>query len=68
MSVATIKGIIENGQVRLPPGTQLPERAKVFVVIPELEQPAATAVVHSPRLAHPEQAPDFVKRVHRRKT
>jgi hypothetical protein len=64
MSVATIEGIIENGQVRLPPGTQLPERAKVFVVIPGVAQPpAARAAVYSPRLAHPEQAADFTKRV-----
>jgi hypothetical protein len=65
MSVATIEGIIENGQVRLPPGTQLPEQAKVFVVIPGLVQSAVRVAVYSPRLAHPEQAADFVKRVER---
>ena len=63
MSVATIEGIIENGQVRLPPNIQLPERAKVFVVIPDLVQPPITAHVRSPRLLHPEQAADFTKRV-----
>jgi hypothetical protein len=68
MSVATIEGIVENGQVRLPPGTQLPERAKVFIVIPGgVAEPATAAAskasVYSPRLAHPEQAADFIKRV-----
>jgi hypothetical protein len=63
MSVATIEGIIENGQVRLPPGTQLPERAKVLIVIPDLVQPAGRGYIGSPRLAHPEQAADFAKRV-----
>lgn len=63
MSVATIEGIIENGQVRLPPGTQLPERAKVFVVIPGDAQPVSKAAIYSPRLARPEQAADFTKRV-----
>ena len=65
MGVATIEGIIENGQVRLPPGIQLPERAKVFVFIPDLVQPVEGRYIGSPRLAHPEQAADFAKRVER---
>jgi hypothetical protein len=63
MSVATVEGIIENGQVRLPPNIHLPERAKVFVVIPGIVQPTVTPYIGSPRLVHPEQAADFVKRV-----
>ena len=40
----------------------LPENTKVYVVIPDVET-APPAHIYSPRLAHPEQAPDFVKQV-----
>jgi hypothetical protein len=40
----------------------LPEHTKVYVVIPEMET-APLAHVYSPRLVHPEQAPDFAKQV-----
>jgi hypothetical protein len=63
MSVATVEGIIENGQVRLPPNIHLPERAKVFVVIPDVAQSTLTPYIGSPRLVRPEQAADFTKRV-----
>jgi hypothetical protein len=65
MKVATYEGVVENGQVRLPAGVTLPEKAKVYVVVPgvvKIETPRV-AHVYSPRLAHPEQAKDFVKRV-----
>ena len=37
MSVATFEGVVENGQVRLAGGVHLPERTKVYVVVPEAE-------------------------------
>ena len=40
MPVATFQGTIENGQVRLPANVNLPEKAKVYVVVPDLEQNA----------------------------
>ena len=58
MNVATFEGIVENGQVKLPENVRLPERTKVYVVIPGAGQPGATRLM-SPRLAHPEQAQDF---------
>lgn len=62
MKVATYEGIVENGQVRLPAKVRLPEKVKVYVVIPDVEaQPVA--YIGSPRLAHPEQAEDFKKEV-----
>jgi len=62
MGVATFEGIVENGQIRLPAAVRLPERTKVYVVIPDVEvQPAA--YIGSPRLVHPEQAADFQKEV-----
>jgi hypothetical protein len=62
MSVMTFEGIVENGQIRLPPDVALPERAKVFVVVPGLEVKKKAQVL-SPRLAHPEQAKDFIKEI-----
>jgi hypothetical protein len=35
MSVITIEATVENGQIRLPPATQLPEKATVYIVIPD---------------------------------
>jgi hypothetical protein len=59
MNVATFEGIVENGQVKLPDDLRVPERTKVYVVIPGVGQPGATRMM-SPRLAHPEQAQDFL--------
>jgi hypothetical protein len=62
MGVRTFEGIVEQGQIRLPATVRLPERAKVYVVIPDIEvQPVA--FIGSPRLVHPEQAADFQKEV-----
>ena len=58
MNVATFEGIVENGQIRLPDNIRVPERTKVYVVIPGESQPSATRLM-SPRLVHPEQAKDF---------
>jgi hypothetical protein len=57
-----IEGIIENGQIRLPENVHLPENTRVYVVVAEADAPRP-AHVYSPRLAHPEQAGDFVKQV-----
>ncbi len=37
MPVTTFQGTIENGQVRLPANINLPEKATVCVVVPDLE-------------------------------
>ena len=65
MKVVTYEGIVEDGCVHVPAGVSLPEKAKVYVVIPEVFEVEAPRVAHiaSPRLAHPEQASDFVKEV-----
>ena len=62
MGVRTFEGIVEQGQIRLPATVRLPEKAKVYVVIPDLEV-QTTAFIGSPRLVHPEQAADFEKEV-----
>ena len=40
MSVTTFQGTVENGQVRLPADVERPEKAKIYVVVPDLEQNA----------------------------
>ena len=61
MSMLTLEGIVENGQIRLPDNIQLPEQTKVYVVIPTLTTEPPTPHLKSPRLVHPEQAKDFQK-------
>lgn len=63
MSVATYEGVVIGGQVRLEDGIRLPERAKVFVIVPEGSLQIPRARIHSPRLACPEQVADFVMEV-----
>ena len=41
MPVTTFQGTIENGQVRLPANVNLPEKAMVYVVVPDLERDAS---------------------------
>lgn len=40
MQITTFQGEIENGQVRLATDIRLPDKTKVYVVVPEFEQPA----------------------------
>ena len=59
MNVATFEGIVENGQIKLPENVRVPERTKVYVVIPGARQPSVPRLA-SPRLAHPEQVNEFM--------
>lgn len=58
MSARTFEGVVENGQIKLNSPVSLPDRTKVYVVVPDVEI-EQTARLYSPRLAHPEQASDF---------
>ena len=58
MKVVTYEGVVENGSIHLPPGAVLPEKAKVYVVVPEMKV-ARTIHIRSPRLADPSQAARF---------
>ena len=62
MKVETYEGVVENGQIRLPPNVCLPEKAKVYIVVPSVETRAG-GNIRSPRLTHPEQAADFKKEI-----
>lgn len=61
-SVKTFEGCVENGLIRLRGNVALPDKTRVYVVVPEIadDQPAR---IRSPRLVHPEQAADFAKEV-----
>jgi hypothetical protein len=62
MSVTTIEGVVEHGQIRLKDNVSLPENTKVYVTIAEPNQ-APVARISTPRLAHPQQAKDFRKQI-----
>lgn len=62
MSIVTLEGVVEHGQIRLKRDIQLPDNTKVYVVVPGM-QVRQIAHVTSPRLAHPEQAADFTLEV-----
>ena len=38
MPVATFQGTVEKGQVKLASNIRLPEKAKVYVVVPDFEE------------------------------
>ncbi|HEV7374703.1 MAG TPA: antitoxin AF2212-like protein [Pyrinomonadaceae bacterium] len=58
MGVLTIEGIIDNGQIKLASDVKLPERTKVFVIVPDMQ---IEQIVHhfSPRLKNSDQAAEF---------
>jgi hypothetical protein len=56
--IATYEGVVENGHVTLPSEADIPERTRVFILVPDVD-PTRTYSVMSPRLAHPEDAKDF---------
>ncbi len=58
MSVLTLEGMVENGQIRLAEDVRLPEKTRVLIVVPELRV-LKEAHLYSPRLVHPAQAADF---------
>ena len=58
MSIVTLEGVVEKGQIRLLSDLRLPDKTKVYVIVPDI-QVKQSARIFSPRLAHPEQAVDF---------
>ena len=62
MQVSAFEGVVENGQIRLDANIDLPEKTRVYVIIPGFETPKAVHI-YSPRLANPKQAVDFKKEV-----
>jgi len=60
--LATYEGVVENGHVTLPPDADIPEKTRVYVLVPDTNT-QRTSYIASPRLVHPEQARDFEKLV-----
>ena len=56
--LATYEGVVENGHVTLPPNADIPEKTRVYVLVPNGDA-QGTPRIASPRLVHPEQAKDF---------
>lgn len=56
--LATFEGVVENGHVTLPPDADIPEKTRVYVLVPDVET-RKRLYIASPRLVHPEQAKDF---------
>ena len=57
MKVLTYEAIVERGEVKLPETVRLPEHAKVYVVVPGVED--LPSRIQTPRLLRPEQVSDF---------
>ena len=62
MAAKAYEGTVENGQIQLRYGIVLPERTKVYVLVPDL-QGNDVPCLRSPRLAHPQQIGDFRKQL-----
>lgn len=60
--LATYEGVVENGHVTLPPNAGIPEKTRVYVLVPDGETQSKPSIA-SPRLVHPEQAKDFEMQV-----
>jgi len=58
MSIQTIEGIVEQGQIKLVSDIRLPEKTKVFVVVPETNDESKVHI-HSPRFKNPSDAEYF---------
>jgi len=56
--LATYEGVVENGHVTLPPDADIPERTRVYVLVPDPDRDRTYKIL-SPRLVNPEQAKDF---------
>ena len=62
MKVLTYEGIVERGEVKLPETVRLPEHAKVYIVVPGVED-LPPSQIHTPHLLRPEQASDFAMEI-----
>ena len=58
MTITTYEGVVEKGKIRLQVGVRLPEKAKVFVIIPDMRL-EKTGRVLTPRLKNLAQTNDF---------
>jgi hypothetical protein len=62
MKVLTYEAIVERGEVKLPDTVRLPEHARVYVVVPGVED-LPPSRIQTPRLLRREQASDFAMEI-----
>ena len=62
MSIMTFEGIVNDGLIKLRNGARLPDNTTVYVIVPNFQIPLQPHV-STPRLANPDQLPDFVMEV-----
>jgi hypothetical protein len=68
MAINTYEGVVEKGKIRLKAGVKLPENAKVYVIVTDLEMEKKKPIrVLTPRLARRGQATQFKMQVSREK-
>ncbi len=60
--LATYEGVVENGHVTLPLDADIPEKTRVYVLVPDAKT-RKTFNIPGARLVHPEQAKEFEKLV-----
>ena len=58
MRIVALEGIVEKSQIRLISDLRLPDKTKVYMVIPNM-QIENVAYSYTPRLADPSQSADF---------
>jgi hypothetical protein len=62
MKVVTYEAVVDGGEVKLPARVRLPEHAKVYVVVPGVEElPSFT--IHTPHLLRLEQVAGFAMEI-----
>jgi hypothetical protein len=60
MTVTTYEGVIEKGKIRLKTRVKLPENAKVYVIVTDLNADKKKVIqILSPRLVHREDSAQF---------
>jgi hypothetical protein len=62
MNVLTYEAIVERGEVKLPETVRLPEHAKVYVVVPGVEN-LPPSRIETPRVLRPEHVSDFAMEI-----
>jgi hypothetical protein len=62
MKVVTYEAIVERGEVKLTETVRLPEQARVYVVVPGVED-LPSSRIQTPRLLQPEQVSDFAMEI-----
>lgn len=61
MQVTTIEGIVKNGKIHLSEDVNLPEAAKVYVIVPDLQRQRAR--IMSPRPVDKSKLKDFDREI-----